>query len=201
MHRGDGALLHGRLAFFEPPDIGAEGHAVVAYLAFFLQVFEGLENIVSFNDVYARVVELVDVYVVGVQASEALFTGFPDELRLEVLGLFLVPDTGGESVEVVSDLGAQDDVMALTLKGLGHDFLIGAGTVLVGSVEEVYAQVQGLVDELNGLIFVNVAPPVADEGPCAESDLGYGKLGVGYVAVLHTGTAVPTASFIRLISA
>ena len=91
----------------------------------------------------AGVVELVDVNPVGIQASEALFTGLADELRLEVLGFFLVADSGGEGIEVVADLGAEDDIVALALEGLGDDLLVGAGAVLVCGVEEVDTEVNG----------------------------------------------------------
>ena len=122
------------------------------------------------------------------------------KLGFEVLRFFLVADPGGKGVEVVADLGAEDDVVALALEGLGHDLLVGAGAVLVCGVEEVDSEVQGLVDEVDGLLFVDVAPPVADEGPCAEATFGDGEVGVGDGAVFHTGTAVPTASLMRFIS-
>ena len=115
MEGGDRSLLHGGLALFEPAYVGAEAHAIVANLAFFLQVFQGFENVVPLNDIYTGVVELVDVYPVGLKTLKALFAGVSDELGLEVLRFLLVSDAGGEGVEVVADLRAKDDVVALAL--------------------------------------------------------------------------------------
>ena len=88
--------------------------------------------------------ELVDVYPVGLKALKALFAGLSDELGLEVLRFFLVPNAGGEGIEVVADLGAENDVVALALEGLGDYFLVGPGAVLVGGIEEVDAKIEGL---------------------------------------------------------
>ena len=144
----------------------------MANLAFFLQVFQGFENVVPLNDIYTGVVELVDVYPVGLKTLKALFAGVSDELGLEVLRFLLVSDAGGEGVEVVADLRAKDDVIALALEGFSHDFLVEAGAVLVGGIEEVDAKIKGFVDEFDGILFADVAPPVTDQGPSPETGLG-----------------------------
>ena len=127
---GNRSLLHGGLTLFEPADVGAEAHAIVANLPFLLQVFQGLENVVTLNDVNAGIVELVDIYPVGLKTLKTLFTGLSDELGLEVLRFLFVSDAGGEGIEVVADLAAENDIVALALQGLGDHFLVGAGSCI-----------------------------------------------------------------------
>ena len=58
-------MSHGGFSLFEPADIGAEGGGVVADLALLDEFFQSLEDIVLLEGVHFRVMELVEVNVVG----------------------------------------------------------------------------------------------------------------------------------------
>ena len=99
----DVALLHAGLAFFEPADVRSQSRAVVADLALVFQFLEGLEHLVLFDGVNARVVQLVEVDVVRLQSAQRLLAGEADELRLELLRPLLVADARrGLIVDVIA---------------------------------------------------------------------------------------------------
>ena len=124
---------------------GAEGGAVVADFPLGLEFFQGLENLFLLQGVDPGVVELVEVDVVGVEAAEGLLAGEPDEFGLELLGALLVTDPGSQSVvEVVAELGSDDDIVAVVADVFGEDFLPEPLTVGVGGVEEVDAEIDGV---------------------------------------------------------
>ena len=66
----DVALFHAELAFLKPADIGAEGGAVESYFALVLEVLQSFKYFVAFDGGDARVVQLVEVDIVGVQAAK-----------------------------------------------------------------------------------------------------------------------------------
>ena len=68
-----------------PADRGPQGDPVVADLALGAELLEGLEAVVGVDRLHARVVELVEVDVVGAQAAEARLEGGADERAVPVL--------------------------------------------------------------------------------------------------------------------
>ena len=180
-------LPHRRFSLLEPADVGAQGGAVVADFALGLQLFQGLEQVVFFQGVDAGVMDLVEVDVVGVQAAEALFAGKADKVRVELLGAFLMADARGELVvEVVAELGGDDQVVAAVAEDFGQDFLAVALAVGVGGVEEVDAQVEGVFEEGGALFLGDFAPPSGGDGPDAEAYCGKGEVGAGELPVVHS---------------
>ena len=173
LHCAD-AAMHGGFAFFEPADIRAYGGGVVADLALINQLFEGLENFVSFEGFHAGIVQLVEVYVVGVQTTQALFAGVTDEVGFEALGAFLVSDARNVVVEVVAELGADDNFVAMFGQGLGKDFFAVALSVGVGGIEEGDAELGCFLEQADAIGFVDFAPPAGGDGPETEADFGEG---------------------------
>ena len=71
LHRRDAVLLERAQSLVAPADRRSEGDAVVAQLALLAQPLELLEEVVSLDRVHARVVELVEVHVVGAEPAKA----------------------------------------------------------------------------------------------------------------------------------
>jgi hypothetical protein len=166
----DVALGHGGVTLGAPADVGAQRDAVVADLAFLDQRIQRLEDGVVVDGLDARVVELVEVDVVGAQPLEAVLAGLADELGFPALAAFLVvPPARG--LEVVAELGGDDDVLALLLReGVAEDLLAVAVSVGVGGVEEGYALFDGVAEEVDGVVVFDFTPPAGGDGPDAEGD-------------------------------
>ena len=171
LERGDAALLHRSLALLEPADVGAQGYPIVAYLPLFDQVVQRVEDLVVLDGADARVVELVQVDVVGLQPDEALLTSVADEFGRVVLRALRVSLPGGVRVEVVAELGGDHDVVALLPQRLGQDSLSVPDAVGVSRVEEVDAEVVSLLQEVDALVLVYLPPPVGAHSPEAEAYL------------------------------
>ena len=204
---GDAAVSHNGLALFEPADIGADGGGVVADFAFLDEFFEGLEDFVLLESLHCWIVELVEVNVVGAEATQALFASVAYVVGIESMGtLFLSHEKQEEIVivEVIADLGADDDVVSLLGEGLDQDFFTVALAIGVGGVEEGDAEFGGFLKESNGVGFVDIAPPYGGDGPEAEPDFGEGQVGPWELAMLHgrrTGRGVTESSRACLIRA
>ena len=133
----DLAFPHGGLAFLEPADVRPQGHAVVADFALGPQLLQRLKQLVPFQGVNAGVMHLVEVDVVGVEAAQALFAGKADKVGVELLGPFLVADAGRELVvEVVAELGGDDQVVAAVAQDFRQDFLAVALAIGIGGIEK-----------------------------------------------------------------
>ena len=151
---------------------GAQSRAVVADLTLVFQFLEGFENLVLFDGLNARVVQLVEVNVVGLQPSQGLLAGEAYELRLELLRPLLVADARrGLVVDVIAELGGDDHLVPAMAHELGEDFLAVTVAVGVGGVEEVDAQLERLFEQLAARLLGDAAPPVGGYGPNAEADL------------------------------
>ena len=182
----DVPLLHGSLALLEPADVGPQGHAVVADFALGLQLFQHLEQVVLLQGVDAGVVNLVKVDVVRVEAAQALFAGKADKVLVELLGPLLVADAGRQLVvEVVAELGGDDQVVAAVAQHFGQDFLAVAFAVGIGGIKEVDAKLDGVLQQFGALLLGNLAPPGGGHGPDAEAYLGKFQVGAGKGAIIH----------------
>ena len=91
------------------------------------------------------------------------------------------------SVEVVAELRADYDVVALPLEGLGQDLLAVAEPICVGGVEQVDAVVERLDQQVDGQGLLDLPPPAGADGPDSESHLGDGQVGSSEIPVLHVG--------------
>ena len=182
------ALFHAELAFLKPADIGAEGRAVESYFALVLEILQSFKYFVAFDGRDARIMKLVEVDIVGVQAAKGLLAGKPDELGLEFLGSLLVADAGrGGVVEVVAELGGDDHFMSAVTHELGEHLFAVALAVGVGGIEEVDAEFQGLFEQAAARLFGDKAPPVGGHSPDTEANFGEEQVGTGKVAVFHGG--------------
>ena len=81
-------------------------------------------------------------------------------------------DAGDAVVEVVADLGGNDDVVSLLGEGLDEDFFAVALSVGVGGIEEGDAEFSGFLEEADGVGFVDLTPPAGGYGPEAKADFG-----------------------------
>src|SRR5581483_1416427 len=123
-------------------DRGAERQAVGANLSLALEAVELGEQVVAPNGVHAGVVKLVKIDVIRGQAAQALLERFADEGGREVLRqLALARARAAVAVEVVAELGGDDDAVALAAEGLRQDGLAQAVAVGVGGVVEGDPQV------------------------------------------------------------
>ena len=181
----DLALAHGHLALFEPADVGAEGDAEVADLALELELLEGFEQLVALQGTDAGVVDLVEVDVVGVEAAEALLAGELDELAVELLGPLAVAVAGSRVVDVVAELGGDDQVVAPVAEDAGQDLLAVAVAVGIGGVEEVDAQLHRVFQQGGALGVLQPPPPVGGDGPDAEAHLGQDQIGARQLSESH----------------
>ena len=143
------------------------------------------------DGVDTRVVQLVDVYVVGVQAPQALLAGIANELRGEVLGALAVSLPLDVGVEVVSELGAEDDLVPLLAQRLGDYPLAVALAVGVAGVEEVDAEVERLLEEPDAVRLLDLAPPARADRPDSKADLRDIEVGVAKPPVLHRARPAP----------
>jgi hypothetical protein len=151
-------------------------------------VLEGLherEELVVLRGVHLGVVQLEKVYVVRVQALEALLQGEAEEVLGPVLGALLLAAAGRVVVEVVAYLGRDHDLVAHVAEGVGEQRLALARAVSVGGVEVGDAPLVGLPEEPDGAVVHDLAPPARRDRPHPEPDLRYRDVRVAEVPVLH----------------
>jgi hypothetical protein len=129
-------LADGGFGFSRTVSIRAYGDGEIADFSFFDQPFQGLKDLVIFQDFHIGVVKLVQIYVVSAEPPEALFASVTDVVRVEALREFFSAQWKEVSVEVHTDLGGNCDVVTLFRKGLDQDFFAVAIVVGIGGVEE-----------------------------------------------------------------
>ena len=89
--------------------------------------------------------DLVDVNVIRAQAPQALFNGESNVLRRKVLGqFFMAVPFAGVIVEVVTELGGDDDTVTNVAEGVCEYRLPFALPIRIGRVEEGHAGIVGL---------------------------------------------------------
>ena len=158
----------------------------MAELALGLQRLELGVQLVVLDAVHARVVQLVEVDVVGAQAAQRRFERAPGVGRRPVvraLGLLVVRAVG---VEHVAELRRDLVGVARTARALerrADELLVEALAVGVAGVEERHAEVERAGDERVRMLVL--APPVRPERPRAEADRGGLEIGVAEAATPH----------------
>jgi hypothetical protein len=95
-------------------------------------------------------VHVVEVDVVDAEALERGVTGGPDVVRgvVDRADAVDAPD---------AELGGQHHLVAAVLDGPADELLVVPAAVHVGGVEEVDAEVEGAVDDRDGLLLVALA--------------------------------------------
>ena len=172
-------------ALVAPADRRSERHAVRPDLARVARLLEHLEDGVRPDRVHARVVELVDVDVVGAEAREALLEGVADEPGRPVVRPLDVALALPRRVDVVAELRRDRDVVADVAERLCEQRLAAALAVGVGRVEERDAEVVRLAQERDRRLVGVLAPPAGRDRPEAEADLGGGDARRAERARLH----------------
>src|SRR5439155_13404854 len=113
-----------------------------------------------------------DVDVIRGQAAQALLQRLAHEGGGEILRQLSLATAGARvRVEVVAELGGDDDAVALAAKGAGEDrfslaIAVGVGRIVVGDPE-----VAGAVKQAHRLALRPVAPPSGADRPAAKADL------------------------------
>ena len=164
------------------------GGSDVADLAGFDDVVEGFHGLFDGGFVVPAV-DLVEVDVVGAEALEALVELEEDLFAGEALAVGVVAH---DAVE----LGGDDGVFAFGVgfEEAAEELFAGAGGVDVGGVEEVDAEVEGLLEEGLAVGFAE-SPGVAAGtkraggwdavGHAAEADAGDFEAGLAEIYVVH----------------
>ena len=156
---------------------GGLGEAEVPHLALLDQPGHGADGVL---DGHARIhpVLVVEVDAVDAQPLEARLAG----LR-HVLGPAVDPG-GAVRLPQVAELGGQHHPVALAPEGPAQQLLVLPPAVHVGGVQEVDAQVEGAVDDRDGLRVVALAVDVG-HGHAPESDGRDGQCALAECTLLH----------------
>ena len=129
---------------------GREGRrADRAHLARPHQIGEGRQRLLDVG-VRRGPVDLVEIDVVGLQAAQRGLDRLRDPASRIAL---LVRIVAHRAVH----LGGQHDVVAPTLQRLADDLLRLAAAIPVGGVDEVDAEIQGLVDDADAVVVIGIA--------------------------------------------
>ena len=166
------ALVERAHALVAPADLRAERDPVVADLALGLQRLQLGVELVGLDAVHARVVELVEVDVVGAQAAQRGLERAPGVRRATSRAGARTPCRPCARRRARSRTWST----ARRRRGCGRSApapsptssSLSALAVGVAGVEEGDAEVEGAGDELVGLLVL--APPVRAERPGAEAD-------------------------------
>ena len=129
--------------------------------------------------------EVVQVYVVALQASQALLAGAAEVGGGEVLSRLRVRLHERDCVEVVAHPGGDDKAAAAPAKRLGQQLLAVAAAVDIRRFEERDAKVDGAVEQGDAVALVAVAPAGLAQSPQAEADDGDVDASVCDAAVSH----------------
>ena len=157
---------------------GKVGRAEVADFALLNEVVQGTEGLLD-RGFGVGPVDLVEVYVVGVEASEAVFHGVENVVAGSASAVGVV-------VHGHNELGGYNQAVATTLDPIS-DHLLGLSEVIdVGGVDEVDAKVESLVKDSEGARLIIAAPEVV--GP--EADDGHFHSRISQDAVLHSYSLV-----------
>jgi len=131
-------------------------------------------------------VSLIKIDVVDVESFERLFKVEPQEPGREVLSAFAMPAVPDVLIEVVAELGRDDEVVATGVSDrLGEQSFGPTVAVGRGGVEEIHALVERVVLQRHALLVGELAPPVGAEDEVAEPEEADGEIGPGDGAVLH----------------
>src|SRR6266542_2070181 len=175
-----------RQSFVLPAVGGAERGAVAADLTLRLERLESLEKLVAADCPHARVMNLVDVDVIGAQAPQALLNSENDVLGRKVLRQFLVAVAVARvAVDVVPELGSDDDAVADFAERICENRLAFALTIRVGGVEECSPGIVGLPQQVEAALIVFDAPPAGADRPEPEADGRDLNRRIAESAVLH----------------
>ncbi len=99
-------------------------------------------------------VDLIEVHVVGSQPLEAGIDGRAHVLAAQAPVVGALPHR-------VEDLRGQHDVLAVALEGRADDLLASSARVHVGRVDEVDTQLEGALDDRDGLLLLDdPLPPI-----------------------------------------
>ena len=114
-----------------------------------------------------------------------MFAGIADEAGRPLLRALFVAFADDVRIEVVAELGADDNFVALLLERLCQDLFAVAFAVGVAGVEEVDAQVERAPKQSDALRLFNLAPPISCDSPHAKTHFGYGEIGFAKLSVLQ----------------
>ena len=132
----------------------------------------------------ARVVQLVEVDVVGAEPAQRRLELRADRRGLPVVRSLRLPGELAGRVDVVAALRGEHDLVAVRLQHVGEQRLPEAALAVDRrGVDEVDAGVERGVEQ--ALLVLDDAPPVAGEGPDAEPDLGDLEVASTEAAVAH----------------
>ena len=186
------ALAHGHLALFKPADVRTKSGAEVADLPLMLQSFQGLEDFIAVQSFGFRVVQLVEVDMVGVQTPQALFASEFYKFLFEFLGTLLVADAGHRFViEIVAEFGSDDYFVAAVTHEFGQHLFSVAFAIGVSGIEEVNTQLQGILEQRGLFGFGALTPPIGGHSPNAEAHFGEFQVGAGQLPVFHKKSFLP----------
>ncbi len=96
--------------------------------------------------------QVVEIDVIGFEPPQGIFTGPRYVLRLS----FHFSSIGPWLAAQIAALGGKHDTAAPVPESLGEDLFVVAVTV-IGGIDEVHADVDGTVQNGNGLLFISVA--------------------------------------------
>ncbi|MNI57524.1 hypothetical protein D3C73_1125900 [compost metagenome] len=137
------------------------GDAIIPDEAFLLQFLKGFNRLVD-RIFESSSVQLVQIYIIGLQSAQTLLY-----CRLDI-GFGRVPAPAflsGDSA--VAHFGGKNDIRAAPAQRLADNFFIPPFIIEVGSIQEVDAQLQCLMNDRGSLRFI------CPEGHAAESHGAY----------------------------
>ena len=171
--------------FVDPADRRAERDAELADLALGAQLLELLPQLVVEDRLDARVVELVQVDVIGAEALQRGFELPAHGVARPVVRSFRLARVEALGLDVVPALGGEDDLVAPGTEHIGEQLLTDAALPVDGrGVDEVDAGVERGVEQ--PLLVLDDSPPVTGESPDPEADLGDLEVALSEAAVSHS---------------
>src|SRR6185312_9015552 len=124
------------------------------------------------------------------QAAQALLAGEPDKVWLPTLRALALALSLGVAIDVVAELGGNDQLVAAPSQGGGDDLLGAAVAVSVAGVDEGDSQVDRAPQQGSALRVAVLAPPVRAERPGPEANFRHAKVGPWKGAIVH-GSFLP----------
>jgi hypothetical protein len=183
----DVAVAQGNESFVDPADGRTERNAELEDLAFGAKLLQLLPQRVAADRLDARVVELVEVDVIGAEPAQRSFELLTHRRGLPVVRSFGLARILPRRVDVVAALRGEHDVVALGLQYVGEQLLTEATVAVDGrGVDEVDAGIECSVEQ--PLLVLDDSPPVAGERPDTEPDLGDLQVASTKAAVSHSGS-------------
>src|SRR5437870_2835721 len=145
----------------------------------------------SLVDGHAPVNAVLVVEVDGIDSEplQAGLAGLPDVFRSAVDS-----DESALGVAHVTELGRQDDFLAAAADRLADQLFVAAPAVNIGRIQEIHAQVQSSVDDLDRLL-IDSMPVEFRHAHAAEPQGRYALVAVAQFAVLHRFSSPKFAVF------